>query len=427
MPTTTIVLTSQEVIMTSSIKITRRNLLGATVGLVAAAGLHPRSSNAQTVAPAATSTASSPSVSTAKPLPAYVNWKHADSMIIHTPTTIETKRSAIGSSIITPSDRLFIRNNLPAPSAADIGDVNAWQVAVEGVGKPQTLSIADLKQMGFETMATVLQCSGNGRGLFPGKPSGTRWQTGAAGCVMWAGVPVREVIQALGGVSTGMVYMTGTGGEKLPEGIDPNAVVVERSVPVAAMQDAMLAWEMNGEPMPLAHGGPLRLIVPGYSGVNNIKYIKRLAFTKEQTQAAIQKTGYRMSPVGQKGDPSQPAVWTMDAKSWVTSPSPDNGSIKAGAVQITGVAMGALEDIAKVDVSLDGGKTWQVARLVGPDLGKYAWRQFVLATNLKVGQYDVSTRVTTKSGVEQVAQSTENAAGYLNSGWMSHTVKVTVA
>jgi sulfite dehydrogenase len=413
--------------MTSSIKITRRNLLGATVGLVAAAGLNPRHANAQTAAPAAASGAAAPAASTAKSLPSYVSWKHADSMIIHTPTTIETKRSAIGSSIITPSDRLFIRNNLPAPSAADIGDVNAWKVTVEGVGKPQALSIADLKQMGFETMATVLQCSGNGRGLFPGKPSGTRWQTGAAGCVMWAGIPVREVIQALGGVSTGMVYMTGTGGEKLPEGIDPNAVVVERSVPVAAMQDAMLAWEMNGEPMPLAHGGPLRLIVPGYSGVNNIKYIKRLAFTKEQTQAAIQKTGYRMSPVGQKGDPSQPAVWTMDAKSWVTSPSPDNGPIKAGAVQITGVAMGALEDIAKVDVSLDGGKTWQVARLVGPDLGKYAWRQFVLATTLKAGLYDVSTRVTTKSGVEQVAQSTENAAGYLNSGWMSHTVKITVA
>ena len=411
--------------MTNSIKITRRNLLGATVGLVAAAGLNPRPANAQAGSPAANPVA--PAGSTAKPLPSYVNWKHADSMIVHTPTTIETKRSAIGSSIITPSDRLFIRNNLPAPSAADIGDVNAWQVNIEGVGKPQTLSISDLKRMGFENMATVLQCSGNGRGLFPGKPSGTRWQTGAAGCVMWAGVPVREVIQALGGVSAGMVYMTGTGGEKLPAGIDANAVVVERSVPLAAMQDAMLAWEMNGEPMPLAHGGPLRLIVPGYSGVNNIKYIKRLAFTKEQTQAAIQKTGYRMSPVGQKGDPSQPAVWAMDAKSWVTSPSPDNGPVKAGALQITGVAMGASVEIAKVDVSLDGGKTWQIARLVGPDLGKYAWRQFVLATNLKAGQYDVSCRVTTKSGVEQVAQSTENAAGYLNSGWVVHTVKINVA
>ena len=143
--------------MTSSIKITRRNLLGATVGLVAAAGLNPRSANAQAATPAASPAAAAPAASTAKPLPSYVSWKHADSMIIHTPTPIETKRSAIGSSIITPSDRLFIRNNLPAPSAADIGDVNAWKVTVEGVGKPQALSIADLKQMGFETMATVLQ------------------------------------------------------------------------------------------------------------------------------------------------------------------------------------------------------------------------------------------------------------------------------
>jgi sulfite dehydrogenase len=409
--------------MTNPIKISRRNLLGATAGLLAAAGLNPKMASAQQAA----ATAAAPAASKAKPLPAYVSWKDADSMIIHTPTTIETKRAAIGSSIITPTDRLFIRNNLPAPSAADIGDVNAWKISIQGVGKPQTLSLSDLKQIGIDTMATVLQCSGNGRALFPGKPSGTMWQTGAAGCVMWTGVYVRDVIKALGGVSAGMVYMTGTGGEKLPEGINPLAVVVERSVPLAAMQDAMLSWEMNGEPMPLAHGGPLRLVVPGYSGVNNIKYIKQLAFTKEQTQAAIQKTGYRMSPVGQKGDPSQPAVWTMDAKSWVTSPSPDSGPVKAGVVQITGVAMGGLEDVAKVDVSLDGGKTWQAARLMGPDLGKYAWRQFVLAANLKAGQYDVACRVTTKSGVNQVALSVENAAGYLNSGWQAHVVKITVA
>lgn len=409
--------------MTNPIKISRRHLLGATAGLLATAGFNPTLASAQQAAAAA----AAPAASKAKPLPAYVSWKDADSMIIHTPTTIETKRAAIGSSIITPTDRLFIRNNLPAPSAADIGDVNAWKISIQGVGKPQTLSLGDLKQIGLDTMATVLQCSGNGRALFPGKPSGTRWVTGAAGCVMWTGVYVRDVIKALGGVSAGMVYMTGTGGEKLPEGIDPLAVVVERSVPLAAMQDAMLSWEMNGEPMPLAHGGPLRLVVPGYSGVNNIKYIKQLAFTKDQTQAAIQKTGYRMSPVGQKGDPSQPAVWTMDAKSWVTSPSPDSGPVKAGVVQITGVAMGGLEDVAKVDVSLDGGKTWQVARLVGPDLGKYAWRQFVLAATLKAGQYDVACRVTTKSGVDQVALSVENAAGYLNSGWQAHAVKITVA
>lgn len=135
--------------------------------------------------------------------------------------------------------------------------------------------------MGLETVAMVLQCSGNGRGFFPSKPSGTPWNVGAAGCVVWSGVPVRAVVEALGGMAEGMRYMTGTGGEKLPEGLDPKTIIVERSVPAKAMADALLAWKMNGAPISLAHGGPLRLIVPGYTGVNNIKYIKRLAFTAE--------------------------------------------------------------------------------------------------------------------------------------------------
>jgi sulfite dehydrogenase len=82
-------------------------------------------------------------------------------------------------------------------------------------------------------------------------------------------------------MAEGMRYMTGTGGEKLPEGLDPKTIIVERSVPAKAMADALLAWEMNGAPISLAHGGPLRLIVPGYTGVNNINYIKRLAFSAE--------------------------------------------------------------------------------------------------------------------------------------------------
>jgi sulfite dehydrogenase len=101
--------------------------------------------------------------------------------------------------------------------------------------------------------------------------------------------------------------MTGTGGEKLPEGIDPKSVVVERSVPVAAMVDALLAWEMNGAPISLAHGGPLRLIVPGYTGVNNIKYIKQLAFTSAESDARIMSHGYRITPPGAKADPAQPS------------------------------------------------------------------------------------------------------------------------
>jgi DMSO/TMAO reductase YedYZ molybdopterin-dependent catalytic subunit len=400
--------------MTTPIQISRRHLLGATAGLFAAASLKPTLASAQQAAGAS------------KVLPEYVNWKVADGMIIHTPRTIETKRAAIGTSVITPSDRLFVRNNLPSPTTAQIGNVNDWKVSVEGVGKPKTFTLSDLKSMGFEVLATILQCSGNGRGFFATKLSGTQWETGAAGCVMWAGIPVRDLVKALGGVSAGMVYMTGTGGETLPAGIDPNTVIVERSVPLVAMQDSILAWEMNGEPLPIAHGGPLRLITPGYSGVNNIKYIKRLAFTAEQSPAAIQQKGYRITPLGQKGGPSFPAVWTMDAKSWVTSPSPNNGPVNAGMVQIMGVAMGGVEDVARVDVSLDGGKNWQKARLTGPDLGKFAWRQFVFATNLKPGTYDVACRVTTLEGKKQVAETTINNGGFLNSGWVAHKVQISV-
>eukprot|EP01034_Spumella_vulgaris_P008489 gene8489-10799_t len=184
----------------------------------------------------------------------------------------------------------------------------------------RSLTLAELKTLGVETVATVLQCSGNGRGVFPSKPSGTPWSVGAAGCVVWSGVPLRNVVAALGGLADGAAYLTGTGGEKLPEGADPLTVLVERSVPVKAMDDALLAWEMNGEPLSLAHGGPLRLVVPGYQGVNNIKYVKRVAFTSAQSQARIMSHGYRMSPPGSKASPDQPSVWEMGVKSWINGP-----------------------------------------------------------------------------------------------------------
>jgi sulfite dehydrogenase len=362
-----------------------------------------------------------------KPLPPYVSWKDSNSMIVHTATTIETKRTAFGSSLITPAERLYIRNNLPAPDVSIVADRDAWVVAVEGVRQPRALRVAELKALGLETTAMVLQCSGNGRSYFPSKPSGTKWTVGAAGCVIWSGVPVRAVAEALGGLAAGAQFMTGTGGERLPDGIDPKTVVVERSVPLKAMEDALLAWEMNGEPVPHAHGGPLRLIVPGYSGVNNIKYIKRLAFTQTETDAKIQKTGYRMSPPGQKGDPSQPAVWEMDVKSWINAPAPEAGPVRAGMVQIHGVAMGGMNAAARVEVSLDGGQTWKEARLVGPDLGRYAWRQFVLPVKLAPGTYLLASRATDNKGKVQVEATPDNAGGYLNSGWRAHAVQITVA
>lgn len=411
----------------STITTNRRQwLLGgsATVAAVGMAGLS-QSANAFGVEASTTTTANGATPS-GKPLPAYVAWKDPSAMIVHSNSTLETKRSAFGTSVITPINQLYVRNNLPAPDASIVADRDSWNVQIEGVKNPQTLSVKQLKSMGLATVATVLQCSGNGRGLFPSKPSGTPWQVGAAGCVIWSGVPVRALIQALGGVVDGMVYMTGTGGEKIPAGLDAKSVMVERSVPLKAMEDAILAWELNGEPIPLAHGGPLRLIVPGYMGVNNVKYIKRLAFTVEQTDAAIHKTGYRISAPGQKGDPSQPSVWEIPAKSWINTPSPETGDIRAGDTLIKGVAFGGMHAVKQVEVSTDNGQTWTVAQLVGPDLGRYAWRQFVLGVKLVPGSYILACRVTDDQGNLQAEHRQENAGGYNNASWRDHALKITV-
>jgi sulfite oxidase len=402
----------------------RRQLLAGSAGTLAAAGLGGFAAGAQAQAAAPASAAAAPA---AKPLPAYAAWKDPSALIAHSANTLETRRAAFGTSVITPAEQLYVRNNLPTPDAAIVADREAWTVAFDGVKSPRALTLRELKGLGLETVATVLQCSGNGRGFFASKPSGTPWTVGAAGCVVWSGVPVRAVAEALGGVADGMVFMTGTGGEKLPEGVDPKTVVVERSVPLKAMQDAILAWEMNGAPLSLAHGAPLRLVVPGYQGVNNIKYVKRVAFTAAETDARIMSHGYRMTPLGAKADPSQPSVLEMGVKSWINSPHPDSGTLRAGRAQIHGVAFAGTQPVRKVEVSIDGGKTWREARFVGPDLGRFAWKQFVLQADLPPGTHVIASRATDMAGNVQPEGRLENVGGFNNNSWLDHAVKVVVA
>ncbi len=404
----------------------RRRLLAGSAGALATLGLaragHAGESPAATPAPAAKPAAAS----TAKPLPPYANWKQPDAMIVHSANTIETRREAFGSGVVTPSRQLYVRNNLPPPDASILDDRDAWTIEIAGVAKPMTFTVGQLKTMGLQTLAMVLQCSGNGRGYFPNKPSGTPWQVGAAGCVVWSGVPVRVLVEHCGGIAAGATFMTGTGGEKLPEGLDPNTVMVERSVPKDAMQDALLAWELNGEPISLAHGGPLRLIVPGYTGVNSVKYVKRLAFSDKESPAAIQQTGYRLAPPGQKGDPSQPSVWAMGVKSWINSPNASTAALKAGHAVVQGVAFGGVQGIRQVEVSIDGGKAWHKAELIGPDLGRYAWRQFALAIELPAGEHVLASRATDTEGRVQDEERPQNAGGYINNSWRDHALTVTV-
>jgi sulfite dehydrogenase len=396
----------------SEVDLARRWLLAASAG-GAAAGV---------------SGLSLPARAQTKSLPPVAAFKDAGSMIVHSANGVETRRSAFGASSVTDADVLFLRNNASPPAESVITDPDAWQVQFDGVLKPGALTVAELKRIGLAEVATVLQCSGNGRGFFPHKPSGSPWTVGAAGNTLWSGVPVRDVVRMLGGVQGGVRYMTSTGGETFPPGIDPKTVVVERSVPWDELENAILAWELNGRPIPLAHGGPLRLIIPGYYGVNNIKYVKRVAFTQDETVANIQRSGYRVRPVGEKGAPTQPSMWEMNLKSFVTNPSGSGQALRAGPLQVHGVAFtGGSSPVGAVEVSTDGGKTWRAARFFGPDLGPHAWRQFVLPVTLQPGSYLITSRAIAADGAIQPELRVENERGYGHNGWRDHAVAVTVA
>lgn len=361
----------------------------------------------------------------AKPLPPVASFKDASRVIVHSASGIETQRSAFGASGITDVDILFLRNNIAAPDAAIVANPDAWQVQIDGVTNPRALTVAELKRIGLANVAMVLQCSGNGRGFFAHKAAGSQWKVGASGNTLWGGVPVKDVVTALGGVREGMRYMTSTGGETIPPGIDAQKIIVERSVPWTAMEDAILAWELNGKPIPLAHGGPLRLIIPGYYGVNNIKYVKRVAFTAAETPANIQKSGYRVRDIGKKGDPTQPSMWQMNLKSFVTAPS-GGEPLRAGMVQVHGVAFTGGSPVKGVEVSVDGGKTWQAAEFFGPHMGRYAWQQFVARVNLQPGSYLITSRAIAIDGTVQPELRVENERGYAHNGWRDHAVAVTV-
>jgi len=212
----------------------RRRFLAVSAGGAAAAGLAG-------VAPSA--------FAQGKPLPPVAAWKDVNRLIVHSANGLETRRDAFGDGVLTDNEALFLRNNLGAPSADIMANADAWSVEIDGVTRPRSLTVGELKTLGLETVAMVLQCSGNGRGFFAHKASGSQWKVGAAGCSMWTGVPMKAVVDAVGGVRQGMRYMTSTGGETIPPGVEPKKVMVERSVPWNVVDRAILAWELNGEPL----------------------------------------------------------------------------------------------------------------------------------------------------------------------------------
>lgn len=310
---------------------------------------------------------------------------------------------------VTPYERMFIRANGLVPQTALDQNAEGWSLTIDGeVDKPLKLSIDDLKSQ-FENVTSrlVVECGGNGRAFFQPGASGNQWSVGAVACPEWTGVRLADVLKAAG-VKSSAVY-TGHYGNDVHLSGDTEKVVISRGVPIekAMEPDGIIAWAMNGEPVPALHGFPLRLVIPGYPGSVSEKYLTRI-WVRDKVHDGSKMTGYSyrlpakpVAPGTEVPESDMEIMTVMPVKSLVTFPE-TGASAKAGeATEVRGHAWAGNGDVKAVHVSIDFGQTWTEAKLE-PAANRYAWQRWRADVTLpEAGYYEVWARATDMDGVSQ--------------------------
>ena len=329
---------------------------------------------------------------------------------------------------ITRNDAFFVRYHL-----AGIPEVKAasWKLSVGGdaIGQEMSFTLAQLKKdFKAAQITAVCQCSGNRRGLFEPHVAGVEWGVGAMGNAVWRGVRLRDVLQKAG-MKADAIEVAFNGADHPPLDKTPDFM---KSLPadVAMDENTLIAFEMNGKPLPHWNGFPARLIVPGWTGTY---WVKQLVSVKAMTQPEKNfwmSTAYRLprgmfktqtfkSQLAEKSEP----ITTMVVNSLITSLM--NGQkLQAGkAVSVKGLAWDSGSGIARVEVTLDGAN-WREAKL-GKDLGRYSFREFNYTAPAKTrGTMTVMARATSNSGETQVEKLVQNPAGYHHNVIQRITVEV---
>ncbi|HEV2688764.1 MAG TPA: molybdopterin-dependent oxidoreductase [Bryobacteraceae bacterium] len=311
---------------------------------------------------------------------------------------------------ITPLDRFFVRCHTFTPERPNL---NEWRLKLDGVvNQPLSMSIDDLKKLPRVETVAVLECAGNGRSFYQPRVPGTQWAFGSVGNGRWAGVRFRDVLAKAG--------LKDSAKDILFDGLDVPLGKMQdfqRTIPVkkALDPDTLLAFEMNGQPMPQEHGFPLRLIVPGWAGDSWVKWLQHIEVLDHEFDGFWMKTAYRHPPnpvaPGSAVDPKDMVpVTDLNVKSVIATP--DGGSIKPGRARISGTAWSNGSPVAKVDVSVDGGKTWKPATL-GKDRSQYAWRLWQLDWTAAEGKHTLMARATNEAGQSQPLSQEWNPSGYL--------------
>ena len=324
---------------------------------------------------------------------------------------------------LTPVPHFFVRNHMHEPSELDAG---TWQLTIGGeVEKPVTLTLADLSKIETHSVVNTLECAGNGRGLYRPQVPGVQWGKGAVGTARFSGPRMRDVLERAGVKPTGKHVMF-RGLDEVPGKVPPFI----RSIPIekALDSDTLIATHMNGTPLTKHHGFPARALVPGWIGAASCKWLTEIKVLDSEFVGNFMSPGYRLpnQPV-KPGEAVKPEdthpVTALEVKSVIAGPV-DGASVKPGRIAVHGAAWAGEAEIAKVEISTDGGTNWNAATL-GQDRARYAWRLWNYEWKAAAGEHTILSRATDSQGRTQPAAPVWNPSGYLYNAY--DQVKIHVA
>lgn len=313
--------------------------------------------------------------------------------------------------LITPTSRFYVREHFhprPAPPA---------ELVVDGaVELPLTLRLPeDLEALPVRSLVVTLECAGNGRAFLDPQVPGEPWRLGAVSTAEWTGTPLRAVLARAGVRSSAVeVLCEGADAGEVPEA--GGRIAFARSLPLekALHEDTLLAYAMNGEPLPIEHGGPLRLVAPGWYGMASVKWLRRLSVLERPFDGFYQKDRYVIDGL---------PLRAIEVRAVIVLPR-DGARLKRAPVRVRGYAWSGHAPVVRVDVSVDGGETWAGARLLETS-SPYAWRAWEADWEpARSGEAVLLARATDAEGRRQPLSQQFNALGYANNA--AQPVRVTV-
>ena len=344
-----------------------------------------------------------------------------DGLVVHRvhPLNCETSIPALVGGVVMPTARFYMRNNFRIPNL----DAATFRLAIGGlVERPQGFTVRDLQNMRSKTLVATLECAGNGRSQFDRRTEGEQWGLGAVSTAEWTGVPLVEILDRAGvrPEAKDALFRGADGGEV--EGRSEN-LRFERSLGLddARDPDALLAYAMNGEPLPVEHGYPLRLIVPRWYAVASVKWVNEIELIDRRFTGHYQGDKYRYEWEREGRVVSEP-VTLQQVRALITEPSSET-DVRSGELTIRGVAWSGAAPIARVEVSVSG-SGWHEARLVS-ERSRNSWQWWEMITRVeKSDALVIRARATDLAGRTQPERAEWNRLGYGNNAIQEVPIRV---